>query len=153
MQDSKEILAVGSIAIDTLETPNGNRDNILGGSATYFSLAAGLLAPVKLVGVVGNDYPETGWNIFKSHNINTDNVQVINGKTFRWGCKYNHNYSARDTLFTLVQRSMLTVRMDQPSCSQNRNKMNGIRPESYGLMATGPQTQKNASYPMQLSSC
>ena len=96
----KTILAVGSIAIDTLQTPNGNRDNVLGGSATYFSLAAGMFAPVKLVGVVGNDYPKAGWQLFKSHNINIDNVQVLDGKTFRWGGKYNHDYSSRETLFT-----------------------------------------------------
>ena len=100
MKEMKTILAVGSIAIDTLQTPNGNRDDILGGSATYFSLAAGLFAPVKLVGVVGNDYPEAGWQLFRSRNINTDNVQVVDGKTFRWGGKYNHDYSSRDTLFT-----------------------------------------------------
>jgi len=96
----KTILAVGSIAIDTVQTPNGDRDNILGGSATYFSLAAGMFAPTKLVGVVGNDYPKAGWKLFKSHNINIDNVQVVDGKTFRWGAKYNHDYSSRDTLFT-----------------------------------------------------
>ena len=100
MQEMKTILAVGSIAIDTLQTPNGNRENILGGSATYFAMAASLFAPVKLVGVVGNDYPETGWQLFKSRNINMDNVQVDNGKTFRWGGKYNHDYSMRETLFT-----------------------------------------------------
>ena len=96
----KTILAVGSIAIDAVQTPNGNRDNILGGSATYFSLAAGLFTPVKLVGVVGNDYPDAGWRLLSSRNINTDNVQIVNGKTFRWGGKYNHDYSFRDTLFT-----------------------------------------------------
>ena len=53
---------MGSIALDTLMTPRGNRQNILGGSATYFSIAAGLLAPVKLVGVVGSDFPEDGWH-------------------------------------------------------------------------------------------
>ena len=100
MKEMKTILAVGSIAIDTLQTPNGNRDNILGGSATYFSLAAGMFAPVKLVGVVGNDYPKAGWRLLKSPNINIDNVQVVDGKTFRWGGKYNHDYSSRDTLFT-----------------------------------------------------
>ena len=100
MQEMKTILAVGSIAIDTIQTPNGNRDNILGGSATYFALAAGIFAPVKLVGVVGNDYPKEGWKLFKSHNINIDNVQVVDGKTFRWGAKYSHDYSSRDTLFT-----------------------------------------------------
>ena len=100
MKEMKTILAVGSIAIDTLQTPNGDRDNVLGGSATYFSLAAGMYAPVKLVGVVGNDYPKAGWQLFKSHNINIDNVQVLDGKTFRWGGKYNHDYSSRETLFT-----------------------------------------------------
>ncbi len=96
----KTILAVGSIAIDTLETPNGNRKNILGGSASYFSVAAGLLAPVKLMGVVGDDYPEEGWKMFKSRGINIDNVHIQSGKTFRWGGRYNNDYSSRETLFT-----------------------------------------------------
>ena len=100
MQKTKTILAIGSIAIDTLQTPNGNRDNVLGGSATFFALAAALFVPVKLVGVVGNDYPRTGWELLNSRNINTDNIQVLDGKTFRWGAKYNHDYSSRDTLFT-----------------------------------------------------
>ena len=100
MNKQKNILAVGSIAIDTLETPMGNCGDVLGGSASYFSVAASMLAPVKLVGVVGNDYPEKGWKIFRSRNINVDNVQIIRGKTFRWGGKYNDNYSSRETLFT-----------------------------------------------------
>ena len=100
MKNIDSILAVGSIAIDTLETPNGNHKNILGGSATYFSVAASLLAPIKLVGVVGNDFPSSGWEMFKSRQINIDNVQILNGKTFRWGGRYNHDYSTRDTLFT-----------------------------------------------------
>ena len=100
MTKEKIILAVGSIAFDTLETPNGNRKDILGGSALYFSIAAGLLAPVKLVGVVGDDFPEGGWELFKSRGINTDNVQIRPGKTFRWGGKYSRDYSCRETLFT-----------------------------------------------------
>ena len=100
MNSGKTILAVGSIAIDTLETPNGNRKNILGGSASYFAIAAGLLAPVKLVGVVGDDYPEEGWQMFKSRSINMDNVHIESGKTFRWGGKYSDDYTTRDTLFT-----------------------------------------------------
>jgi len=100
MNKQKTILAVGSIAIDTLETPNGNRQNILGGSATYFSISAGLIAPVKLVGVVGNDFPEEGWQLFRNRDINIDNILVENGPTFRWGGKYSDDYSKRDTLFT-----------------------------------------------------
>ena len=78
----KTILAVGSIAIDTVQTQNDHRDNLLGGSAVFFSLAASLFAPVIMVGVVGNDYPKKGWRLFKSRNINMDNVQILSGKTF-----------------------------------------------------------------------
>ena len=100
MNKQKNILAVGSIALDTLITPRGNRQNILGGSATYFSISAGLLAPVKLVGVVGSDFPEEGWELFRSRKINTDNILIEDGPTFRWGGKYSDDYSTRDTLFT-----------------------------------------------------
>ena len=100
MYKQKNILAVGSIALDTLMTPRGNRQNILGGAATYFSISAGLLAPVKLVGVVGSDFPEDGWQLFRSRKINTDNILVEDGLTFRWGGKYSDDYSTRDTLFT-----------------------------------------------------
>ena len=100
MNKQKNILAVGSIALDTIMTPRGNRQNILGGSATYFSISAGLLAPVKLVGVVGSDFPEEGWQLFRSRKINTDNILVEDGLTFRWGGKYSDDYSTRDTLFT-----------------------------------------------------
>jgi len=100
MNKQKTILAVGSIALDTLMTPRGNRENIIGGSATYFSLSAGLLAPVKLIGVVGSDFPEEGWQLFRSRKINTDNILVKAGPTFRWGGKYSDDYSTRDTLFT-----------------------------------------------------
>ena len=97
---TKDILAVGSIAIDDLETPNGNQNNVLGGSAMYFSLSASLFTSIKLVGIVGNDYPQKGWDVFKSRNINIDNIQVAQGNTFRWGGKYSKDYSTRYTLFT-----------------------------------------------------
>ena len=100
MDKRKTILAVGSIALDTIETPNGTRKNLFGGSASYFSIAASLIAPIKMVGVVGTDFPADGWSMFKSRGINTDNVQTQSGKTFRWGGKYNSDYSLRDTLFT-----------------------------------------------------
>ena len=100
MKNNDSILAVGSIAIDSVETSNGSRNNILGGSATYFSLSAGLVAPVKLVGVVGKDFPAAGWTLFKQRNINIDNVQSAEGKTFRWGGRYNEDFSHRETLFT-----------------------------------------------------
>ena len=94
------ILAVGSIALDSLQTPNGNRSGLVGGSATYFSIAASRYTTVNAVGVVGSDFPQIGWDLFSQHKINTENVQVVNGKTFSWGGKYNEDYSARETQFT-----------------------------------------------------
>lgn len=100
MQDSKKILAVGSIAYDSIQTPKGNRDRILGGSCTYFSVAASTYTDVQIIGIVGNDFDEQSWNVFKKYNINTSNVEVANGNTFSWGGIYNDDYSKRDTLFT-----------------------------------------------------
>jgi len=100
MSESNEILAVGSIAFDTIYSPNGNREKILGGSSTYFSIAASRYSQVSLIGVVGNDFKDKEWELFKSYNINMDSVEVSNGDTFNWGGEYNHDYSRRDTLFT-----------------------------------------------------
>ena len=97
---SNDITVVGSIALDTLETSKGNRENLIGGSATYFSLSASLFSPVELIGIVGNDFPDSGWKILKSNNINFDNIEIKDGKTFSWGGRYSHDYSTRDTLFT-----------------------------------------------------
>ncbi|NQU68230.1 MAG: bifunctional hydroxymethylpyrimidine kinase/phosphomethylpyrimidine kinase [Candidatus Marinimicrobia bacterium] len=100
MNEAKPILAVGSIALDSLETHRGRRDEILGGSATYFSIAASLFAPVRLVGVVGDDFPSEGWEMLQSRNIDLSSVQVAVGQTFRWGARYNKDFSERQTLFT-----------------------------------------------------
>ena len=100
MSDSKEILAVGSIAFDTIHTPKGNRDKILGGSSTYFSVASSRYGTVSLIGIVGEDFTDSDWKLFKDYNINIDSVEVCKGDTFSWGGKYNNDYSQRDTLFT-----------------------------------------------------
>jgi len=100
MSDSKEILAVGSIAFDTIHTPNGIREKILGGSSTYFSIASSLYSQISLIGVVGNDFNDKNWEVFQKFKINMDSVEVNNGETFTWGGKYNSDYSIRDTLFT-----------------------------------------------------
>ena len=94
------ISVVGSIALDTLETPKGNHNDVLGGSATYFAIAASKFSPVEVIGIVGTDFPKHGWDIFNQNNINYENIIRETGKTFRWGGKYNQDYSRRDTLFT-----------------------------------------------------
>ena len=100
MNEAKPILAVGSIALDSLETHSGRFEDILGGSATYFSVAASLFAPVRLVGVVGDDFPPAGWSMLRSRGIDVTNVQVAVGRTFRWGARYSDDFSRRETLFT-----------------------------------------------------
>ena len=95
-----QISVVGSIALDTLETPKGNRKNILGGSAIYFTIAASKFSSVEIIGVVGDDFPDEGWKILKSKNIDLHNMITKKGNTFGWGGKYSDDYSSRDTLFT-----------------------------------------------------
>jgi sugar/nucleoside kinase (ribokinase family) len=115
---AKPILAVGSIALDQIETPLGHRQNVLGGSATFFAVAASLFAPVRLVGVVGSDYPEEGWQLFQSSGIDIQDVQRADGETFRWGGRYSADLSARETLYTHLG----VFESFQPSlCEQNRN--------------------------------
>ena len=97
---SNNITVVGSIALDSLETPKGNRKALLGGSAMYFSLSASLFSKVELIGIVGTDFPENGWETLKSKNIDYTNIEIKEGKTFSWGGRYNDDYSTRDTLFT-----------------------------------------------------
>ena len=93
------LLVVGSIALDSVETPNEKRDDVLGGSATYFSYAASYFSPVRLVGVVGQDFPAEHTRLLAGRGIDTSGVQVVNGaKTFRWRGKYLPNMNDRETL-------------------------------------------------------
>ncbi len=93
------LLVVGSIALDSVETPNEKRDDVLGGSATYFSYAASYFSPVRLVGVVGQDFPAEHTQLLAGRGIDTSGVQVVNGaKTFRWRGKYLPNMNDRETL-------------------------------------------------------
>ncbi len=98
--NAKPTLAVGSIALDTLETGAGRKTDILGGSATFFAMAASLFAPVRLVGVVGTDYPDAGWRLFREKGIDVSDVMQVEGRTFRWGGRYSADLSSRETLFT-----------------------------------------------------
>ena len=79
-----EILVVGSLAYDSIQTPSGKVDRALGGSANYFSLAASLSAPVRVVGVVGEDYSKSDIELLKSRGVDTGGMSVVPGKTFHW---------------------------------------------------------------------
>ncbi len=93
------LLVVGSIAFDSVETPTEKRDNVLGGSAVFFSYAASYFAPVRLVGVVGDDWPAEHTELLRDQGIDTGGLQVVSGaKTFRWRGKYMPNMNDRETL-------------------------------------------------------
>jgi len=94
------VLVVGSIALDTIETPTDRREEIIGGSATHFSIAASYFGNVLLVGVVGDDFPEEGFTLFREHGVQTDGLQQMAGKTFRWTGRYHEDPNKRDTLNT-----------------------------------------------------
>lgn len=94
------VVAVGSIALDRLEFSDGTQGETLGGSATYFTLAATLFAPVRLVGIVGTDFPREGMDLLKERAASVDDLQVVEGKTFRWGGRYHADRENRTTLYT-----------------------------------------------------
>lgn len=95
-----EILVVGSIAYDTIETPYGSAKDSPGGSALYFSNAASFFSPVNVVGVVGTDFNLDLIDFGKDRPINFDGLSFESGKTFRWGGRYHKDPNKRDTLFT-----------------------------------------------------
>lgn len=93
------LVVVGSVALDTIETPRETRHDVLGGSAVYFSFAASYFTPVRLVGAVGDDWPEQHTKLLQSRGIDTAGLQVIPGSaTFRWRGRYHQNMNDRDTI-------------------------------------------------------
>lgn len=94
------LTVVGSVALDTVETPSGRNEEGLGGAAVYFSLAACHFADVHLVGVVGQDFPEEHVQLLSSKKINLDGLERAEGRTFRWTGHYHEDVNERDTLET-----------------------------------------------------
>ena len=96
------VLVVGSIALDSIETPFKNVQEVLGGSASYFSLAASLFTDVKVVAVVGEDFPDEYIELFRSKEIGLEGVKRAPGKTFRWHGRYGYDLGDPDTLGTFL---------------------------------------------------
>jgi sugar/nucleoside kinase (ribokinase family) len=94
------ILVVGSIGIDLVETPFGRAEDILGGAASHFCAAASFYDTVKMVGVVGTDFPQAYLDYFRSRGAAIDGIQMVEGTTFRWGGRYHLDMNTRDTLYT-----------------------------------------------------
>ncbi|MFP6583942.1 MAG: PfkB family carbohydrate kinase [Candidatus Hydrogenedentota bacterium] len=94
------VTVVGSVALDTVDTPSGENIEGLGGAATFFSLAASNFTDVNLVGVIGTDFPEEHIELLRSKGINLEGLEQVEGKTFRWKGHYHDNLNVRDTLET-----------------------------------------------------
>jgi sugar/nucleoside kinase (ribokinase family) len=95
------LLVVGSVAFDAVETPFGKCDQMLGGSASHFSISAIFFTDVSIVGVVGGDFTESDGEVFRKHNIGTHDLEKISdGKTFRWAGRYEYDLNVAHTLDT-----------------------------------------------------
>jgi sugar/nucleoside kinase (ribokinase family) len=94
------ILVVGSVAFDTVETPFGKAERVLGGSASFFALAASFFVPVNLVGVVGRDFGEKELEAFRDRPIDLEGLERMDGETFHWQGKYSYDLNSRETICT-----------------------------------------------------
>lgn len=112
------VLVVGTIALDTVETPFGEKKDILGGSGVYASTAASFFGPAAIVGVVGSDFPQEHLDYLKSREINTDSIQVMPGETFRWSGFYEYDMNQAHTKDTKLN-VLLTF---DPKLSEEQKK-------------------------------
>jgi sugar/nucleoside kinase (ribokinase family) len=94
------VLVVGSVALDSVETPFGKADNVIGGSGTFFSASASHLSPVQLVGVVGDDYPMDQLEPLRKRGVDMAGLEQATGRSFRWRGRYRHDLNSAETLET-----------------------------------------------------
>jgi sugar/nucleoside kinase (ribokinase family) len=98
---SSDVLIVGSVALDSVETPFGKAERAVGGAGTYASVAASLLAPVRLVGVIGEDFPQEALSLLARRGVDLEGVETIpGGKSFHWAGRYEYDMSSAHTLDT-----------------------------------------------------
>jgi sugar/nucleoside kinase (ribokinase family) len=92
------VLVVGTVAFDSIETPFGSAERVLGGSASYFALGASHFAPVRIVGVIGQDFPQDYLELFTQRGIDIEGIKKENGATFHWRGRYHEDINQRDTI-------------------------------------------------------
>jgi sugar/nucleoside kinase (ribokinase family) len=100
--NNPSILVVGSLAFDSVQTPAGRAEAVLGGSANFFSVASSFYAPVQIVGVVGEDFPRSHLEWLGTKRIDVSGVKVVPGKTFHWTGSYDQNLNEAKTLSTAL---------------------------------------------------
>jgi cytidine kinase len=94
------VLIVGSTALDSIKTPRAENPRLLGGSASHAAVAASFFSPVKMIGVVGDDFPKRYLQLYRRHDIDIAGLQILPGKTFHWSGEYEANMNRRRTLKT-----------------------------------------------------
>jgi sugar/nucleoside kinase (ribokinase family) len=92
------ILVVGTVAFDSIETPSGSAERVLGGSASYFAMGASFFAPVRIVGVIGKDFPQEYLDLFTRRGIDLQGLKKESGDTFHWRGRYHEDLNVRDTV-------------------------------------------------------
>ncbi len=124
------LLVVGSVALDSVETPFGAREDVLGGSATYFSASASLLTQVAVVGVVGDDFPLGQLDFLKQRGVALEGLEKVAGKTFRWKGKYGYDLNVAQTLDTQLNVfEHFQPRLDARARACDRIFLGNIDPE------------------------
>ena len=94
------ILAVGSVALDQMETPFGSAEEVMGGSAVFFSAAASVFTPVQVVGVIGSDYPREKLRFLEEQGVDLSGIETAAGESFRWKGRYSYDLNDRTTIWT-----------------------------------------------------
>lgn len=97
---SSPLLVVGSVGLDTIETAREKRQEVLGGAASYFSAAASFFSPVRLIGVVGTDFPAAHEELLRRFGVDLEGLERAEGRTFRWAGRYSPDFNNRTTLDT-----------------------------------------------------
>ena len=117
---TQPVLTVGSVAFDSIRTPFGEVSRVVGGAATFFSVAASFFSEVRLVAVVGEDFGERHMQVFGGRRIDLEGLQRVSGDTFRWKGEYKLDLNARETIYTHLNVFSGTSRRACPNASGPR---------------------------------
>ena len=127
------ILIVGSIGLDTIETTTQKQENIIGGSTTYSLIAASRNIPVSIVGIIGKDFPDEGHLIINTYATNLEDLQIVEGKTFRWGGRYHENWDEKLLeKWKLVVTSLINYHYSNQQSPLRQITTEFITPTDYG---------------------
>jgi sugar/nucleoside kinase (ribokinase family) len=138
------VTVVGSIAFDAIKTPFGERERILGGAATHFSLAASFFTSVRVVGPVGDDFGDEEYAVLHARGVNTDDIEYVEGgRTFFWAGEYEYDLNTANTLDTQLNVfGDFQPKLSEASRSSDLLFLANIQPESSARGPTWPDSTR-----------